>query len=131
MTDCYCDFDPAELYNVTTRKARKQHRCEECRRVIEPGESYENVMGKWDGDINYFKTCSHCLDVRKFVQNSVPCFCWSHGNMLQDACDTIHEAYGRARDEIRGLFMGYGRLVIAGRRMRQAQRSLQPTQETR
>lgn len=119
MTDCYCDIgDPPEYYRVRIVKARKQHRCEECSRVILPGESYECVTGKWEGAVSILKTCSNCLDIRRFVQNSVPCFCWWHGDMLQNAHDTIDDAYSRARDEVKGLFMGYGRLVIAGRRRR-------------
>jgi len=52
-------------------RARKQHYCGECRRVIEPGEEYEYVFGVWEGESNVHKTCSDCLSIRDeyFVEN--------------------------------------------------------------
>lgn len=130
MIDCYCDYDPpAEFYGVSIRKARKQHRCEECGRYILPGERYEKVVGKWEGEVSGFNTCTHCLDIRTFVKNSVPCFCWFHGSMLDDAREAIEWAYDRASDEVRGLFMGFGRLVVAGRRARAAIAKAEPTHD--
>ena len=81
-----------------------------------PGESYEKAFGVWGGISDTFKTCPHCLDIRRFVENSVPCFCWMHRSVLYDAGDAIADAYIRAKDEVKGLAFGYGRLVIAGRR---------------
>lgn len=125
--DCYCDYDAPEYYRLRLVKAaRKQHRCEECGRAILPGERYENVHGKWEGAVSTLKTCANCLDIRQFVANSVPCFCWAHGNMLDEARDAIQDAYWRAGDEVKGLFMGYGRLVIAGRRKRTEIREPRP-----
>lgn len=48
----------------STVKARKLHRCHECRRVIFPGEEYEYVVGSWEGDIVSHKTCTDCVSVR-------------------------------------------------------------------
>ena len=85
---CVCDYDSPSVYRVkTVTAARKQHKCSECFGVIRVGEKYENVFGVWDNP-DTFKTCARCLDLREFVKANVPCFCWAHGNMIQDAMDT-------------------------------------------
>ena len=84
---------------------------------IAPGETYERAFGKMeDGLIYHPATCSHCLDIRRFVQNSVPCFCWSHGSMEDDAVEAVQAAYDRARDEVKGLAFGLGRLIVKRKR---------------
>jgi len=43
--------------------ARKQHKCHECQRKIQPGERYENYVGLY---VNVFrhKTCLDCVSLR-------------------------------------------------------------------
>jgi predicted RNA-binding Zn-ribbon protein involved in translation (DUF1610 family) len=43
-----------------TRTARKAHRCELCRRDIEPGEKYRHQRYKDCGDIWTWRQCAHC-----------------------------------------------------------------------
>jgi len=68
MEACSCivvdDYDSADFYNSTIRKARKIHQCSECEREIMPNETYEYVVGKWDKKLMNFKTCSDCLSIR-------------------------------------------------------------------
>jgi len=71
MSDpCACiidlDYDesPASVHDVRIVKARKIHKCCECRDTINVGEKYEYVFGKWDGEIGVFKTCLSCVSVR-------------------------------------------------------------------
>lgn len=123
MMDCYCDYDPPIFYSKSVVKAaRKPHRCDECSRPIAAGESYERISGKWDigYGISTFTTCSRCLDLRQWVTNNLPCFCWAHGSMLDDAKEAIDEATWRASDETRGLRFGWLRrlhaVTSAGRR---------------
>lgn len=107
-SDCYCDYEPATIYQARSVKAaRKQHKCEECGRTIEIGQPYEYVFGIWDGCEGEFKTCRFCCDLRQWVQNNIPCFCWAHGNMIQDAKDAIEDAYRRARGEVTGVQFGF------------------------
>ena len=44
---CVCDFDydPPELYKQKDRRARKTHKCYECKSVISPGEMYVYTVG--------------------------------------------------------------------------------------
>lgn len=110
MSDgCHCDFEMPEFYMAAARLARTEHRCYECFRAIHPGERYETVASKYDGAFSSVATCSRCLALREWVQAHVPCFCWAHGSMLDDAKDAIDE-YAH---ECPGLFMGYGRLRVA------------------
>lgn len=108
MSDCYCDYDPASFYNREVRRARKRHRCYECSGYILPGETYEYVVGKWDY-VSSFKTCSRCVDLRTWVSNNLPCFCWAHGNMRDDAREAVFEAHYRAGDEVKGIRFGFVR----------------------
>ncbi len=110
MSECYCDYDPAVIYNRHIRRARKQYRCDECGRQINPKDTYERVDGLWEGFCwSTFFTCSSCHDLRQWVQNSVPCFCWAHGNMIEDAKAAIEDARYRAPEETVGLQFGFNR----------------------
>ena len=53
------DDDAPKFYNEIKRIARKQHRCCECKRLIQPGEKYQLAKGFWD-EFQEYKTCQHC-----------------------------------------------------------------------
>lgn len=115
MSACYCDYDPPSMYEkCRVKSARKLHKCSECRRTINPGEPYENVWGIWDGQSDTFKTCQHCLALREFVEAHVPCVCWQHGNMRDDAIETAREW----AHETVGLLFGAWRREVLIRRAR-------------
>jgi hypothetical protein len=114
MNACFCDYEAPEFYHKETRKARNAHRCSECCRVIEPGESYEHVHGKWDGEVGTFKTCPRCLALKEWVKAHVPCFCWAHGNIVDDAIETARHYAHHAP----GLMFGAYRRQVAIRRQR-------------
>ncbi len=116
--DCGCDYDPPSVYSHRVVTARKSYRCEECAAKINPGDRYETTFGVWDGYPETFRTCLDCVDVRTWVRNNVPCFCWAHGNMREDAQNAIEDAVCRAPDETRGLRFGFGRLLVKQRQMR-------------
>ncbi len=67
--DCACSLDsiPAEFHNVKLVVAKKEHRCGECGHIIQPGETYEYVFGKWGGMTDYYNTCLRCVDLRDLV----------------------------------------------------------------
>ena len=102
MADCYCDYDGPSVWNSTEPVARVEHECYECRCTILPGEKYEYVWGIWDYP-ETFKTCPRCLALRKWVLAHVPCFCWSHGGLLEEARDTIDHY----QNECEGLWFGF------------------------
>ncbi len=106
--DCFCDYEPAVFYSKRQIKAQIIHRCHECGKAILPGENYEYVAAKWfDFGMDTFKTCSRCHYLRQWVMNNIPCFCWAHGNMLDDAKEAVDDAWCRAPDETVGLRFGF------------------------
>lgn len=123
MKECYCDYVPATFYKQEVRRARKQHRCEECCGIISVDEQYENVSGMWDGYIDTFKTCVRCLDIRVWVKNNVPCLCWQHQSMIEDCEEAIKEACWRAPDETKGLWFGFLRRRILRDRFNEQRRA--------
>lgn len=110
--DCGCDYDPPSFFSCSSPRARKANQCEECGGLIRVGEQYERVSGMWDGHISVFCTCERCYEIRVWLTNNLPCFCWAHGGMFEYAQESIREAYLRAPDEARGLMFGYHRRVI-------------------
>lgn len=104
MMICACPDQHIEFYHAEIRRARKSHRCDECAHDIQPGERYEHVRGKWEGDPGTYRTCELCLDLRTWMKNQVPCFCWTHGGTIQDAVDCLDELYAISdREEIVGV----------------------------
>lgn len=57
------DGDSAEFYVETTVKARRKHKCYECNEVINAGERYQRVSGKWDGTIEVYRFCLPCWEI--------------------------------------------------------------------
>jgi hypothetical protein len=110
--DCVCDYDSPDFYHRSMRTARKAHRCEECAEEIRPGDRYEYVAGKWNGDLDTFKTCERCADLTTWVKNNVPCLCWGHGNRLNDLDCAVEEAAMRAPEETVGLRFGFLRRKV-------------------
>lgn len=61
----YCDLDECcTILNKSKPKARKRHRCTECRRIIEPGETYLRETTVFDGKVETWKTCIDCKSIR-------------------------------------------------------------------
>lgn len=59
---CMIDLDDGYGVNLepTHPRARKQHKCDECGRTIEPGETYRRAAGIYEGDFWDSKMCAHC-----------------------------------------------------------------------
>lgn len=111
--DCSCDYESPSFYRRTLPTARAPYRCYECAGPIPAGEQYERVTAKWDGYIDTCITCRRCLDIRTWVKNNVPCFCWAHGNLHEDTRTAVDEAIWRAPEETKGLKFGLLRRLVA------------------
>jgi hypothetical protein len=95
--DCYCDYEPCAFQRADWRVARKEHRCDECGRVIRPGERYRVAAGKWGGDFSTCKRCPHCEAVAGALRDRLPCYCdYWHGlwqdDGLPDHLDDLRRA---------------------------------------
>lgn len=86
------DGEPMYPCNVTTPRAVKAHKCGECRRTIQPGEQYEVTSGAYDGNWETYKTCQHCLSVRKWL--SKVCNGWIFTMVGEDLLEHFREGYG-------------------------------------
>ena len=53
----------SDFYTETECKARKQHKCEWCRKIIEVGEVYIKTFAIWQGDLQNRKDCRQCHDL--------------------------------------------------------------------
>lgn len=58
-----------QVYGCDKPKARKEHRCYECRGAIAIGEVYHKHHGIWEGEASTFKVCADCEAMRFEVDN--------------------------------------------------------------
>jgi hypothetical protein len=98
------DYDPPELYSETQRTARKEHRCEECWRMIAAGEQYWYASGKAEGEFFDAKTCAHCHRAAEWLIKE--CRGYLHGGVLEDLKDHRYNGYPFAKA------MGLCRLIV-------------------
>lgn len=76
---CTCDnYDPPAFYAASVVRARKQHKCCECRTEIKIGEKHEKATGKWEGKIATYRTCLKCKELWQRVSSEVPDICMAH-----------------------------------------------------
>ncbi len=50
-------------------KARKPHKCYECRGAIQPEEKYHKFAGVWNGDFQTFQRCGDCHTLAVEIEN--------------------------------------------------------------
>lgn len=95
---CSCDSgDPNRVWRVITRKARKEHLCEECGGRILPGYRYHYGSGiSADGDAFDIKWCDACdVKLRAFQKAEQEDGCWPELGALKE---TIRECMREDRD---------------------------------
>lgn len=102
----YYDGDDLCLHPPTARRARKDHRCDDCGRGIVKGEQY--TYGVWliDGDLMTAKVCEHCVTAGKWLR--VVC----GGHLWPGVIEELVEHWDEEPD-LRSH--GLGRLVSVGR----------------
>lgn len=64
MCNCY-DGDAPAYFVQKIRKARKDHNCIECGKIIKSGQKYEHISGLWDGRPDSFSTCLPCVILKQ------------------------------------------------------------------
>ena len=55
--------DIPQCFSTKVRKAKKTHKCCECRQQINPGDEYRYSSGIWDGEPQSFKQCLTCAEI--------------------------------------------------------------------
>ncbi len=79
--------NPPEVCGVLIVKARKPQTCCECGDAINPGDRYEVVSGKWEGEWSCFKSCLPCKEIRE----AFCCEGWTYGTLWEDAEGFVEE----------------------------------------
>lgn len=90
MTDACCCIDVTDTVTVLEhrlRKARKPHRCGECRRTIPAGARYWFESWVFEGEFGNHKTCELCMSVRN---DRFPCG-FAYGYVWADLLDCLAE----------------------------------------
>lgn len=91
-----CMIDDGDGYVTVLResksKARKQHKCGECYRLIDVGEVYLSEATVFEGQFSIHKTCSHCLVARQWLYEN--CSGFIYGGVEEDIRDHANEGYG-------------------------------------
>lgn len=121
MSYCECDWDDCERPDffsvVHVNKARKVHKCAECNGPIFTGESYKRVTGKWNGDVDIYRTCASCLELEEWAKISVPCFCW---NIFGELHERVKEMVDDVAPNVPGFFFEYGRRMVRLKRRKES-----------
>lgn len=85
------DTETATCALEFTPRARKEHRCDECRRTIAVGEVYYKLTGVCDGRGFTHKSCRRCrYDLARLVRHELDQGC--HWNESFPACGELIEA---------------------------------------
>lgn len=92
--DCSCVYvendGSLDFHSEKIITAKKTHLCGECGTRINPGDKYEYVVAKCDGEFCVAKTCQICLEIR----NVFFCKEWVYGFILEDLCTHISDYKG-------------------------------------
>lgn len=106
-----CRIDGADDWDFyageVKRKARKEHKCGECRRTIARGESYTYAYGVMDKRSQTYHTCAHCKAAAEWLQ--VACGGWLFEGILEELQEHWDEEY-----ELRSWTLA--RLIVGMRR---------------
>lgn len=98
--------DRSEVLQSAMRKARKEHRCSECRRTIQPGEQYQYDVTLYEGSMDTNKTCAHCMVARAWLLEN--CGGYIYGEVIEEV-----QEHG---EEYRQLRIPLYRVAAAARR---------------
>lgn len=64
------DYDAPSACWRTYPRARKSHKCDECRGEILVGEVYQKIAGVWSGEFDHWKTCAACESLREKLREA-------------------------------------------------------------
>jgi hypothetical protein len=82
MAKCLVDIDYSdECHEIQCKvlTARKQHKCGECGKIVQPREKFEHFTGSDSGEFFHVKTCLVCVEIRDRF-----CCGWTWGQVLED-----------------------------------------------
>ena len=83
------DGDSPSIYRASTRRSRKERKCEECRRTIAVGERYHYAFMVYETYPSGFYTCEHCSVAMDWLIEN--CGGFAHGGVWEDLEEHISE----------------------------------------
>lgn len=89
----YCDERVLVLHE-RHHTAKIAHKCNECQRTINPGETYMVERYILDKETKTHKTCTHCELVRDWLK--AECGGFVYAGIEEDICEHAGEGYGIA-----------------------------------
>ena len=66
---CFYYDEYAEVYREKDVKARKEHKCSECYKVIQKNELYKYIFTIFQGDASAIKICPVCQNKRQKIHD--------------------------------------------------------------
>lgn len=89
---------PINFHCETIAKSKLNHRCTECRGIIEKGQSYEKSSGIWDGRWSTYRKCKFCMDFESAFEFHYRGFMHSSafGEMLADARESMRDLFSES-----------------------------------
>jgi len=107
MSYCSCDYDydPVQMHERRTLKARKSCTCQECGRTISSGEEVRSDTFLNEGRWYRLRTCPECVAFEAWMTTYIPCFadCLPFGMMFDQADEAVADLWR----ETSGLKFGY------------------------
>ena len=102
---CRVDYeDSATVLLQKDRKARKEHKCDECRRVIGVRETYEEQRYLSEGTVYVHRTCDRCIIPRSWLVSN--CGGYVYGDVAEEICEHVTE-YPHLADDLGRFVTGF------------------------
>jgi len=103
---CRVDSDDidCQFYSSKEPRARKQYKCDECRRAIPVGEKHRYTVGKWDGMVQSYRTCAHCHAASTWLQEA--CGGYVFMSLLDELAEHDRDEPQLRSDVLTGLIAG-------------------------
>lgn len=91
-----CDLEEPEGYREIRRKARKPHKCGDCKGQIKSGEFYLYISGIWAGEPENFSRCYDCNHIRCDITHEIDA---DHCMALNGLRDWLLDYYDGYREQ--------------------------------
>jgi hypothetical protein len=99
------DADPSTFSSDVVLRAKKEHVCSECRRVIHASETYTRSVVFFDGTARTYKRCSHCNLGAEWLEKH--CGGWLYSEVKTELEEHYREGY--REDGLQEILIGMRR----------------------
>ena len=77
-----------DVYDEARKKARKNHKCCECKKEIKKGDSYIYIHGLWNDKWDSYHMCEECEEVKDYIYKK---YYSDYGSDGMPAIGEVHE----------------------------------------